>query len=149
MIAAYRHSDRGQGRHLMNSLIASLSGGVPAELSEVITLGRTLNERAADVLAYFDRPAHPTARLRRSTAASSTSAAPLSGSATSPTTSPDHYSKAEGSDPDYTLNCEEPGITTVLSSSNMNVAATTTPSVHHLRLITSRRISTTRNRGMS
>ncbi|WP_265977848.1 transposase [Mycobacterium canetti] len=29
---------------------------VPAALTEVITLGRTLKKRAADVLAYFDRP---------------------------------------------------------------------------------------------
>jgi transposase len=28
----------------------------PAALSEVITLGRTLTKRAADVLAHFDRP---------------------------------------------------------------------------------------------
>jgi transposase len=29
---------------------------VPKALTEVITLGRTLKKRAADVLAYFDRP---------------------------------------------------------------------------------------------
>jgi hypothetical protein len=40
-------------------------------------------------------PAPATDRQKPSTAASSTSAAPRSGSATSPTTSPDHYSKAE------------------------------------------------------
>jgi transposase len=56
MIAAYRQPDRAQGRQLMTNLIASLSRGVPAELSEASTLGRTLNKRAADVLAYFDRP---------------------------------------------------------------------------------------------
>ena len=28
---------------------------MPTELSELITLGRTLKRRAADVLAYFDR----------------------------------------------------------------------------------------------
>jgi Transposase len=33
------------------------SVGVPAALSEVTTLGRTLKKRASDVLAYFDRPA--------------------------------------------------------------------------------------------
>ena len=43
-----------------------------------------------------------------STADSSTSAAPRSASATSPTTSPGHCSKPEGSDPRYTLNREEP-----------------------------------------
>jgi hypothetical protein len=56
MITAYREPDRTRGRELMGKLIASLSHGVPAALSEIITLGRTLNKRAADVLAYFDRP---------------------------------------------------------------------------------------------
>ena len=32
------------------------ASGVPAALTEVRTLGRTLKQRAADVLAYFDRP---------------------------------------------------------------------------------------------
>ena len=35
---------------------AWISSGVPAPLTEVRTLGRTLTRRAADVLAYFDRP---------------------------------------------------------------------------------------------
>lgn len=56
MIAAYREPDRAKGRALMTRLIESISHGVPKALSEVITLGRTLNKRAADVLAYFDRP---------------------------------------------------------------------------------------------
>ena len=56
MIAAYREPDRAKGRELMVTLIDSVSQGVPAVLSEVVTLGRTLKQRAADVLAYFDRP---------------------------------------------------------------------------------------------
>ena len=56
MIAAYRVPDRRRGRELMARLIESISAGVPAALTEVISLGRTLNRRAADVLAYFDRP---------------------------------------------------------------------------------------------
>jgi transposase len=56
MIAAYREPDRSRGRDLMNQLINSVSHGVPTALVELITLGRTLNKRAADVLAYFDRP---------------------------------------------------------------------------------------------
>ncbi len=56
MIAAYREPDPARGRDLMNKLIASLSSGVPAALVELRTLGRTLKTRAADVLAYFDRP---------------------------------------------------------------------------------------------
>ncbi len=56
MIAAYREPDRSRGRELMRKLIESVSHGVPSALVEVITLGRTLTKRAADVLAYFDRP---------------------------------------------------------------------------------------------
>ena len=56
MIAAYREPDRSRGRALMTRLIDSVSHGVPTALVELITLGRTLNKRAADVLAYFDRP---------------------------------------------------------------------------------------------
>jgi len=56
MIAAYREPDRPRGRALMEKLIESLSVGVPAVLTELITLGRTLKKRAVDVLAYFDRP---------------------------------------------------------------------------------------------
>jgi transposase len=56
MIAAYREPERARARTSMQQLIDSISHGVPAALSEVITLGRTLKKRAADVLAYFDRP---------------------------------------------------------------------------------------------
>ncbi|MBC7307115.1 MAG: ISL3 family transposase [Dietzia sp.] len=56
MIAAYREPDRKKGRELMAAVIESVSSGVPAALTELITLGRTLKKRAADVLAYFDRP---------------------------------------------------------------------------------------------
>ena len=40
----------------MRNLIESVSRGVPAALTEIITLGRTLTRRASDMLAYFDRP---------------------------------------------------------------------------------------------
>lgn len=56
MITAYRDPDRRKARHLMQALITSVSHGVPAALSEIISLGRTLKKRADDVLAYFDRP---------------------------------------------------------------------------------------------
>ena len=56
MIGAHRHPDRKQGQALLTKLIASLSRGVPAALSELVTLGRTLKRRAADVLAYSGRP---------------------------------------------------------------------------------------------
>jgi transposase len=56
MIAAYREEDRRRGREQMIKPIESVSSGVPKALTEIITLGRTLKKRAADVLAYFDRP---------------------------------------------------------------------------------------------
>ena len=56
MITAYREPDRTRGRQLMTALIDALSRGVPAALTELITLGRTLKKRAEDVLAYFDLP---------------------------------------------------------------------------------------------
>ena len=56
MVAAYRDPDRQRGRELMTTLIATVSSAVPAPLSEVAKLGRTLARRAGDVLAYFDRP---------------------------------------------------------------------------------------------
>ena len=56
MINAYRDPDHTRGRATMTTLIESLAAGVPAALTELITLGRTLNKRAGDVLAYFDRP---------------------------------------------------------------------------------------------
>ena len=56
MVAAYREPDRTRGRDLMQKLIDSLASGVPGALTELITLGRTLTKRAADILAYFDRP---------------------------------------------------------------------------------------------
>ncbi|MDQ3479868.1 MAG: ISL3 family transposase [Actinomycetota bacterium] len=56
MIEAYREPDRKKGRQMMEKLISSVGHGVPAALTEVIALGRTLTKRADDVLAYFDRP---------------------------------------------------------------------------------------------
>lgn len=56
MIGAYRHVDRTTGRRDLAELIASLRTGVPAGLVELGKLGRTLNSRAHDILAYFDRP---------------------------------------------------------------------------------------------
>lgn len=56
MIAAYREPDRATGRIRMQAVIDAIGSGVPAALKEVIVVGRTLNKRAADILAYFDRP---------------------------------------------------------------------------------------------
>ena len=56
MIAAYREPDKATGKTLMQALITAIGSGVPGALTEVIVLGRTLKKRAADILAYFDRP---------------------------------------------------------------------------------------------
>lgn len=56
MIAAYRDPDRSHAREAMVAVIEALREGVPVALVELRRLGRTLNARAADVLAYFDRP---------------------------------------------------------------------------------------------
>ena len=56
MTAAYRDPDRAAGKAAMQALITALSSRVPRELTEVITLGRTLKKRAGDILAFFDRP---------------------------------------------------------------------------------------------
>lgn len=56
IVAAYRHPSKKDGKHLLQEVITSLRRGIPAKLIEVKKLGRTLNKRAADILAYFDRP---------------------------------------------------------------------------------------------
>ena len=56
MIAAYRNPDRVAARAAMAAVIDTLREDVPTALTELRRLGRTLNQRAADVLAYFDRP---------------------------------------------------------------------------------------------
>ena len=76
---------------MMRAVIDVVSSGVPTALAEVRRLGRTLKQRAADVLAYFDHPAPATDPPKPTTGASDTSAAPPWASATSPTTSPDRY----------------------------------------------------------
>jgi transposase len=56
IVAAYRDPDRKTAKADLSQIIATISQGVPAALTELITLGRTLKRRADDVLAYFDRP---------------------------------------------------------------------------------------------
>jgi transposase len=56
LVAAYRESDRAQGRTMMQKLITKLGRAVPKRLPELAALGRTLKKRSADILAYFDRP---------------------------------------------------------------------------------------------
>ncbi|MEJ7648245.1 MAG: ISL3 family transposase [Nakamurella sp.] len=56
LVAAYRNPNRTAGATELKAVIASLAEGVPKVLTELRRLGRTLLKRAADVLAYFDRP---------------------------------------------------------------------------------------------
>lgn len=56
IVAAYLDRDQAAGKRQMQEVIASLAQGVPEALLELITLGRTLKRRAADVLAFFDHP---------------------------------------------------------------------------------------------
>lgn len=41
---------------MMRAVIDAVSSGVPALLVEIRRLGRTLKQRAVDVLVFFDRP---------------------------------------------------------------------------------------------
>ena len=56
MVAAYREPDKTKGKAMMQAVIDSVASGVPAALVEIRRLGRTLKQRATDVLAFFDRP---------------------------------------------------------------------------------------------
>ena len=56
MTAAYRQPDRALGQQMVNKLIQALSAGVPAALTELSTLGRTLKRPSTDVLTYSTRP---------------------------------------------------------------------------------------------
>ncbi len=56
MIAAYREPEKKNGKTMMQAVITALSHGIPAALTELTSLGRTLKRRAADVLAFFDHP---------------------------------------------------------------------------------------------
>ena len=73
MIAAYQDPDHQHGRTLVSTLITALTTRVPKPLTELITLGGALDKQAADMLAYFERPAPATAPPKRLTAPSSTS----------------------------------------------------------------------------
>ena len=56
MFVVYRHHDKTTGSQLTRAVIDDLSHDVPTALTELRRLGRTLKQRATDVLAYFDRP---------------------------------------------------------------------------------------------
>ena len=53
IIDTYVHPDPRAGKTLLARLIDTLRAAVPAGLDELATLGRTLQRRRDDVLAYF------------------------------------------------------------------------------------------------
>ena len=53
IISAYAHPDPREGKTLLARVIDVLRTAVPAGLDELATLGRPLQRRRADVLAYF------------------------------------------------------------------------------------------------
>lgn len=56
IVAAYREPDKQKGKTAMRAVIDAVTSGVPTALVEIRRLGRTLKQRATDVLAFFDRP---------------------------------------------------------------------------------------------
>ncbi|GGO66273.1 hypothetical protein GCM10010910_25360 [Microbacterium nanhaiense] len=55
-VAAYRHNDPARGKRIFEGVIRRLTSGVPTGLPELISLGRTIKRRSADILAFFDHP---------------------------------------------------------------------------------------------
>jgi transposase len=64
MIAAYREPGKKHGMAMMQAVIDSVASGVPATLTEIRKLGRTLRQRATDILAFL-RPARHVERPHR------------------------------------------------------------------------------------
>ena len=56
IVASYREPDKKKAKQMMRDVIDAVATGVPTTLTEIRRLGRTLKQRAADVLAFFDRP---------------------------------------------------------------------------------------------
>lgn len=56
IVAAYREPNKTRGKQMMQAVIGSVTSGVPTALIEISRLGRTLKQRTAGVLAFFDRP---------------------------------------------------------------------------------------------
>lgn len=57
--ADYRCLWKPTGEQMLTDVITALRRGIPAKLTELKKLGRTLNRRATDVLACFDQPGTP------------------------------------------------------------------------------------------
>ncbi len=107
MIAAYRHEDRTPRPRADGQAIESVSTAsqTPGRAHQARPDPEEARRRR---LAYFDRPGTSNGPTEAINGRLEHSAAPPSGSATSPTTSPDPCSKPEASGPDYTLDSDEP-----------------------------------------
>lgn len=79
MITAYRKKGRSLGRYFLQHPIDCVSAGVPNGMVEIRRLARTITQRTADVLGYFDH-SWTTSQLKQSTAGWNTFAAPRSAS---------------------------------------------------------------------
>jgi hypothetical protein len=115
-VAAYRDPERKAAKTELTAAIEASAPGVPEALVKLRALGRTLKQRAADVLAYFDRPGTSNAPTEPIIGRLDTSAARPSASATSPATPPAPCSTPASSDPRYTLICDEPVYQTLRDS---------------------------------
>ena len=108
IVTAYRDPDPKKGREALQKVINAISRGVPAALVELRKLGSTLKRRAGDVLAYFDHPR----TSNGPTEAINGRLEHLRGSALGfrnlTNYLPAASSKPADSDPNYTLDCEEP-----------------------------------------
>ena len=58
LVVAYRHPDKQLGRFLLQGVIDSVSTGVPRDLVELVSLGRTLHRRAARRARLLRPPRH-------------------------------------------------------------------------------------------
>lgn len=87
---------------------ARVTIGVPAALTEIRRLGRTLKQRAADILAFFDRPGTSNTLTEAICSRLEHLRGTALGFSTSRTMSRGRCSKPADSDQHYTLDSEEP-----------------------------------------
>lgn len=113
MVTTYREPDRKHSKLVIEQLIDTLTRPIPSGLTELRKLGRTLKQRAADILAFFDRPG----TSNGPTEAINGRLEHLRGSALAfrnlTPTSHGVCSKPADSDPNYTVDCEEPVMGTI------------------------------------
>lgn len=100
--------DRAAGKTELNDIITAIGTAVPAGLTEQITLGHTVKRRAADIVAYYDRPDTSNGPTEAINGRLEHPRGTALGFATSPTSRQDRYSRPAASDPDHTPKSDEP-----------------------------------------